>query len=125
MTILGISPQSADHGRQLRERTIGDAQLDQAAHKAHGAFWQDPSSAFPLRLIPDPTCSLSAKVGADRKGHWSGPMVYATTFLLDAKGNIRWRFQAKMAQKRPSPVRLAAIAGAVAKGLSLPDYIEE
>ncbi len=125
MAILGISPQSADHGRQLRERTTGDAQLDQAAHKAHEAFWQDPSSAFPVRLIPDPDCSLSGKVGAERKGHWSGAMVYATTFLVDAKGHIRWRFQAKMAQRRPSPVRLAAIAGALAKGQSLPDYIEE
>jgi len=52
-------------------------------------------------------------------------MVYATTFVVNAEGQIRWRFQAKMAQRRPSPVRLAAIAGAVAKGQLLPDYIEE
>jgi len=125
VAILGISPQSVDHGRQLRERTLRDAHLDQAAHKAHEAFWQDPSSAFPVRLIPDPDCSLSGKVGAERKGHWGGPMVYATTFVVDPGEHIRWRFQTKMAQRRPSPVRLAAIAGAVAKGQPLPDYIEE
>ena len=125
MAILGISPQSVDHGRQLRERTLRDAHLDQAAHKNHEAFWQDPSSAFPVRLIPDPDCSLSGKVGAERKGHWGGPMVYATTFVVDPGEQIRWRFQTKMAQRRPSPVRLAAIAGAVAKGQPLPDYIEE
>ncbi len=125
MAILGISPQSVDHGKQLRERTLRDAHLDQAAHNAHEAFWQDPSSAFPVRLIPDPDCSLSAKVGAERKGHWGGPMVYATTFVVDPGEQIRWRFQTKMAQRRPSPVRLAAIAGAVAKGQPLPDYIEE
>jgi len=125
VAILGISPQSVDHGKQLRERTLRDAHLDQAAHKAHEAFWQDPSSAFPVRLIPDPDCSLSGKVGAERKGHWGGPMVYATTFVVDPGEQIRWRFQTKMAQRRPSPVRLAAIAGAVAKGQPLPDYIEE
>ncbi len=125
MAILGISPQSVDHGKQLRERTLRDAHLDQAAHKNHEAFWQDPSSTFPVRLIPDPDCSMSGKVGAERKGHWGGPMVYATTFVVDPAEIIRWRFQAKMAQRRPSPVRLAAIAGAVAKGQPLPDYIEE
>ncbi len=125
MAILGISPQSVDNGKQLRERTLRDIHLDQAAHKAHEAFWQDPSSAFPVRLIPDPDSSLSGKVGAERKGHWGGPMVYATTFVADPAEHIRWRFQAKMAQRRPSPVRLAAIAGAVAKGQPLPDYIEE
>ncbi len=125
MAILGVSPQSVENGKQLRERTLNDAHLDQAAHKPHEAFWQDPSSTFPVRLIPDPDCSLSAKVGAERKGHWGGPMVYATTFVVDAKGEIQWRFQAKSAQRRPSPVRLAAIAGAVAKGQPLPDYTEE
>jgi len=125
VAILGISPQSADHGKQLRERTIHDVQMDQSAHKNHDAFWQDPSSAFPVRLIPDLDCSLSGKVGAERKGHWGGPMVYATTFVVNAEGQIRWRFQAKMAQRRPSPVRLAAIAGAVAKGQPLPEYIED
>jgi len=59
VAILGISPQSVDHGKQLRDRTLRDTHLDQAAHKAHEAFWQDPSSAFPVRLIPDPDCSLS------------------------------------------------------------------
>jgi hypothetical protein len=52
-------------------------------------------------------------------------MVYATTFVVNAEGEIGWRFQTKMAQRRPSPVRLAAIAGAVAKGQPLPDYVEE
>ena len=125
MAIIGVSAQTVDHGRQLRERTLRDAQLDQAAHKAHEAFWQDPSSAFPVRLIPDPDCSLSGKVGAERKGHWGGPMVYATTFVVNTDGEIRWRFHARSAQRRPSPVRLAAIAGAVAKGQPLPEYIEE
>ena len=125
MAILGVSPQSADHGRQLRERTIRDARLDQAAHKAHDAFWHNPRSSFPLRLISDPDCTLSRAIGAERKNHWSGPMVYATTFLVDDKGFVRWRFQAKMAQRRPSPVRLAAMAGAVTKGEPLPEYLEE
>jgi hypothetical protein len=52
-------------------------------------------------------------------------MVYATTFLIDAGGHVRWRFQAKMASRRPSPVRLAAMARAVAKGEPVPEYIEE
>lgn len=97
MAILGISPQSADHGGQLRERIIRDAQFDQASHRGHDAFWQDPRSSFPLRLISDPDLALSRAVGAERKDHWSGPMVYATTFLVDAEGHVRWRFQGKLA----------------------------
>jgi hypothetical protein len=64
-------------------------------------------------------------VGAERKGHWSGPMVYATTFLVDADGRVQWRFHARMASRRPSPVSLAAMAGAVAKGETIPEYIED
>ncbi len=125
MAIIGISPQSADHGKQLRDRTLGDARLDQAAHKGHDAFWQNPSAQFPIRLISDPDCSLSSKVGVDRKGHWGGPMVYATTFVVDPTGTIQWRFHARMAQRRPSPVRLAELAGAVAKKQPLPEYSED
>jgi hypothetical protein len=51
-------------------------------------------------------------------------MVYATTFLIDAEGIVRWRFQAKMAQRRPSPVLLANMAGAVARKQPLPEYVE-
>lgn len=125
MAILGISPQIADYGRQLRDRVIRDAQLDHAGHKGHDAFWPDPRGVFPLRLISDPDCTLSRAVGAERKGHWSGPMVYATTFLTDTGGHVRWRFQAKMASRRPSPVRLAIMAGAVAKGEPIPEYVED
>ncbi len=125
MAILGISPQIADYGRQLRERVIRDAQFDHAGHKGHDAFWPDPRGDFPLRLISDPDCTLSRAVGAERKGHWSGPMVYATTFLVDADGRVQWRFHARMASRRPSPVSLAAMAGAVAKGEPIPEYIEE
>lgn len=108
----------------MRERIIRDAQIDQAAHKNHDAFWQDPKSAFPFRLIGDPEQSLSAKVGAVREQHWSGPMVHPTTYLLDAEGVVRWRFQSKMAQRRPSPILLAAMAGAVAQKKPLPEYVE-
>jgi len=41
-------------------------------------------------------------------------MVYETTFVVDPAGDIQWWFQAKMAQKRPSPARLAAITGTIA-----------
>jgi hypothetical protein len=125
VAILGISPQPPEHGRQLRERVIQDAHFDQAGHKGHDAFWPDPGGAFPLRLISDPDCTLSRAVGAERKGHWSGPMVYATTFLIDAGGHVRWSFQARSASRRPSPVRLANMAGAVTKKEPLPDYVEE
>lgn len=125
MAIFGISPQIADYGRHLRERVIRDAQFDHAGHKGHDAFWPDPRGDFPLRLISDPDCTLSRAVGVERKGHWSGPMVYATTFLVDKDGLVQWRFHSRMASRRPSPVSLAAMAGAVAKGEPIPEYIED
>lgn len=125
MAIFGISPQTAEHGRQLRERLIRDAQIDQAAHKNHEAFWQDPRSAFPLRLISDPENALGGKVGAVRDQHWAGPMVHPTTYLVDADGIVRWRFQSKMAQRRPSPILLANMAGALANKQPLPEYVED
>jgi len=109
----------------LRERIIRDAQIDQTAHKNHDAFWQDPKSAFPFSLISDPEQALSAKVGAVREQHWSGPMVHPTTYLLDAAGVVRWRFQSKMAQRRPSPISLATMAGAVVQKKPLPAYTED
>jgi hypothetical protein len=51
-------------------------------------------------------------------------MVHPTTYLLDAEGIVRWRFQSKMAQRRPSPLLLAAMAGAVAQKKPLPEYVE-
>jgi peroxiredoxin len=104
---------------------IRDARIDQAAHKNHEAFWEDPQSAFPFRLISDRENLLAGKVGAVRDKHWAGPMVHPTTYLVDSGGIVRWRFQSKMAQRRPSPVLLAAIAGAVAKKQPLPEYIED
>lgn len=109
----------------MRERLIRDAQIDQAAHKNHEAFWQDPKSAFPFRLIGDPENSLAAKVGAVREGHWAGPMVHATTYLVDSDAVVRWRFQSKMAQRRPSPILLAQMAGAVAGKQPMPEYKED
>jgi hypothetical protein len=67
---------------------------------------------------------LAAKVGAVREEHWSGPMVHATTYLVDADAIVRWRFQSKMAQRRPSPVLLAELAGSVVKKLPMPEYRE-
>ncbi len=126
MQILGISPQSSEHGRQLRERTIQDAKIDQASHRGrHDVFWHDPESAFPFRLISDPDCRLGREVGVQREGHWSGTMVYPTTFLLDSEARVRWRFQSKMASRRPSPVRLASMARAVTKGETVPEYVED
>ena len=52
-------------------------------------------------------------------------MVHPTTYLVDTDGIVRWRFQSKMAQRRPSPILLANMAGALAKNLPLPDYIED
>jgi len=75
-------------------------------------------------LISDPEQVLSGKAGVIRDKHWSGPMVQATTYLLDLEGIVRWRFQSEMAQRRPSPILLANIAGAVAKKQPLPAYIE-
>ncbi len=125
VAIFGISPQSAENGRQLRERTLRDARIDQAAHKAHDAFWQDLKGALPFWLISDPDCSLARKVGAERENHWHGPMVWATTFIVSADGIVRWSFQSKMASRRPSPIKLAEMAGAVAKGRPVPEYIED
>jgi hypothetical protein len=51
-------------------------------------------------------------------------MVHPTTYLLDAEGVVRWCFQSKMAQRRPSPLLLAAMAGAVAQKKPLPEYVE-
>lgn len=51
-------------------------------------------------------------------------MVQATTYLLDLEGIVRWSFQSEMAQRRPSPILLANMAGAVAKKQPLPAYIE-
>jgi hypothetical protein len=76
-------------------------------------------------LISDPENSLAAKVGAVREKHWAGPMVHATTYLVDSDTTVRWRFQSKMAQRRPSPVLLAEMAGAVAKNEPIPEYKEE
>lgn len=123
--MIGITPQSREHVEQLRERTLRDARFDAGAHANHDAFWQDPASSLPLTLISDPEGTLSRPAGAQREEHWSGPMVHPTTYVVDKGGIIRWVFQSKMAQRRPSPVRLAAIAGAVAKGATVPAYVEE
>jgi len=40
------------------------------------------------------------------------------------EGIVRWRFQSEMAQRRPSPILLANMAGAVARKKPLPAYIE-
>jgi hypothetical protein len=64
-------------------------------------------------------------VGAVREEHWYGPMVHATTYVLDKQGIVRWRFQSKMAQRRPSPILLARMAGAVAKNEPVPEYVED
>jgi peroxiredoxin len=123
--VIGITPQARENVEQLRERTLRDARFDAAAHANHDAFWQDPASAFPLTLISDPEGTLSRPTGAERESHWSGPMVHPTTFVVDERGVIRWTFQSKMAQRRPSPVRLAAIAAAVANNEPVPEYVEE
>ena len=68
---------------------------------------------------------LSRPAGAARQAHWSGPMVHPTTYVMNTDGIVRWAFQSRMAQRRPSPVRLAAIAGAIAKGETVPEYVEE
>jgi len=125
VAILGITPQTRENVEQLRERTLRDARFDADAHAKHYAFWQDPTAALPLTLISDPEGTLIRPTGAERDTHWSGPMVHPTTFVVDRQGIIRWAFQSKMAQRRPSPVRLAAIAGAVAKAEPLPEYVEE
>lgn len=65
---------------------------------------------------------MAAKVGAVREKHWAGPMVHATTYLVDSDAVVRWRFQSKMAQRRPSPIVLAEMAGAVAKKQPVPEY---
>jgi hypothetical protein len=52
-----------------------------------------PSFHFGSSAIP--SIALSEKVGAVRDQHWSGPMVHATTYLLDAQGIVRWRLQSK------------------------------
>ena len=123
--MVGVTPQTREHVEQLRDRTLRDARFDAEAHANHDAFWQNPASVFPLTLISDPEGELSIPAGAQRETHWSGPMVHPTTYVVDRGGVIRWSFQSKMAQRRPSPVRLAAIAGAVAKGTTVPEYVEE
>jgi peroxiredoxin len=76
-------------------------------------------------LISDPENALSSKVGAVRDQHWAGPMVHPTTYLVDAGGIVRWRFQSQMAQRPPSPILLANMAGAVVKQQPLPEYVED
>jgi hypothetical protein len=76
-------------------------------------------------LIGDPENSLAAKVGAVREKHWAGPMVHATTYLVNSDAIVRWRFQSKMAQRRPSPILLAEMAGAVARKQPVPEYTED
>jgi len=52
-------------------------------------------------------------------------MVHPTTYLVEADGTVRWRFQSKMAQRRPSPILLANMAGAVVRQQPLPEYLED
>ena len=110
--IFGVSVEPPEEGRKLRERVTRDCQEDRP---------QIPLEPYPLRLLSDPQAELIRAAGVANEGHWAGLISHPVTFVVDRAGMIRWIYAGESASDRPSPVRLAQTAVAVAGGKGLPD----
>ena len=110
--ILGISVEPPEESRKLLERVTRDCQED----RPHISL-----NPYPLRLLSDPQAELIRAVGVANEGHWSGLISHPVTFVVDRGGGIRWIYAGESASDRPSPVKLAQTAVAVARGEGLHD----
>ena len=108
--ILGVSVEPAEEGRRLRERVTRDCQEDRP---------HIPLEPYPLRLLSDPQAELIRAAGVANEGHWAGLISHPVTFVVDRVGIIRWIHAGDSASDRPSPVKLAKTAVAVARGQEL------
>ena len=105
--VFGVSVQSAEEGRKLRERATRDCQEDRP---------QIALDPYPLRLLTDPDAQLIRAVGAENEGHWAGLIAAPVTYVVDRAGKVRWAYVSDSASDRPSPVALARVARAMARG---------
>ena len=110
--IFGVSVEPPEEGRKLRERVTRDCQEDRP---------QIPLEPYPLRLLCDPQAELIRAAGVANEGHWAGLISHPVTFVVDRAGMIRWIYAGDSASDRPSPVKLAQTAVAVARGEELHD----
>ena len=109
--IVGVSVEPPEEGRKLRERVTRDCQEDRP---------HIPLEPYPLRLLCDPHAELIRAVGVANEGHWAGLISHPVTFVVDRVGIIRWIYTGDgSASDRPSPVKLAKTAVAVARGQEL------
>ncbi len=105
--ILGVSTDSPEEGRKLRDRVTRDCEEDRP---------HIPLDPYPLRLISDPEGKLIRPIGAANDEHWSGFIAYPVTLIVDSDGIVRWLYASESASDRPSPLALAKTAGEIAKG---------
>ena len=109
--ILGVSVEPPEDGKKLLERVTQDCKEDRP---------HIPLDPYPLRLLSDPNAQLIRTVGVEHEGHWKGLIAKPVTFVVDAEGKIRWSYDGDSASDRPSPVALARVAVAVARGKEPP-----
>lgn len=111
--ILGISVQSAEEGKKLRERVIEDSLEDRPGM---------PLSPFPVRLICDPTGELIRKAGAVRESDKRGFIARPLSMVINRAGKIQWLYTGDGSPAdRPGPSRIAKVAVAVNHGKELPE----
>jgi alkyl hydroperoxide reductase subunit AhpC len=108
--ILGVSVEPGEEGRKLKERVTRDCRED----RPHISL--DP---YPLRLLTDPQAALIRAAGVANEGHRAGVISHPVTFVVDRDGIVRWLYAGESASDRPSPVKLAETAVAVARGKAL------
>jgi len=112
--ILGISVEAPEEGKKLIDRATRDCQEDRPHIKL------DP---YPVRLFTDPNAELIRGCGIANEVHWAGTIAAPATLVVDPTGKVRWAYISNSASDRPSPVALARVAAAVARGQEPPaDY---
>jgi alkyl hydroperoxide reductase subunit AhpC len=105
--ILGVSSDSPEEGRKLRDRITRDCEEDRP---------HIPLDPYPLRLISDLEGKLIRPIGAANDEHWSGFIAFPVTMIVDPGGIVRWLYVSESASDRASPLALARTAAEVAKG---------
>ena len=111
--ILGISVQSAEEGKKLRERVLEDSLVDRPGM---------PLSPFPVRLFCDPTGELIRKAGAARESDKRGFIARPMSMVVNRAGEIQWLYTGDGSPAdRPGPSRIAKVAVAVSHGKELPE----
>ena len=111
--ILGISVQSAEEGKKLRDRVIEDSLEDRPGMSM---------SPFPVRFICDPTGELIRKAGAVRESDKRGFIARPMSMVLNRAGEIQWLYTGDGSPAdRPGPSRIAKVAVAVCHGKELPE----